>query len=72
MQKQEESAVHRIDQGLAEIDSLLTALIFISENVEEDQAELMRHAATALCYIALDKTGAAGREVSRLLRPMAA
>ncbi|ESY05362.1 MULTISPECIES: hypothetical protein [unclassified Mesorhizobium] len=64
----EEDPLNRIDQELAEIDSLLTALIFISENVDDHQHELMRHSATSLCYIAHDKIAAAHRDVSRLLR----
>lgn len=64
----EEDPLHRIDQQLAEIDQLLIALIFISENVEDHQHELMRHSATGLCHIAHDKIAAANRDVSLLLR----
>jgi len=63
-----EDAVHRIDQQLAEMSALLRALIFISENVEDHQHELLRHAATSLCYMADDKIAAANRDVSLLLR----
>ncbi|RUT80523.1 hypothetical protein EOD14_33355, partial [Mesorhizobium sp. M7A.T.Ca.US.000.02.1.1] len=37
-----EDAVHRIDQHLAESHDLLAALIFISENVEDSQHELLQ------------------------------
>ncbi len=60
--------LNRIDQQLAEIDQLLTCLIFISENVEDYQHELMRHSATTLCNIAHDMIAAANRDVSLLLR----
>lgn len=66
-----EDAVHRIDQQQAEIDDLLCALIFISENVEDDQHELLRHSAVSLCYTMLDKVRAASRDVSLLLRQAA-
>lgn len=70
--KNTEDAVHRIDQQQAEIDDLLSALIFISENVEDHQVELLRHSAVSICYVALDKIRAANRDVSLLLRLVAA
>jgi hypothetical protein len=45
----------RIDQQLAEVDHLINALIFISENVEDHQHELLH-----------DKILAAGRDVTQL------
>lgn len=63
-----EDAVHRIDQQLAESHDLLAALIFISENVEDHQHELLAHSAISLCYTVLDKLAAANRDVSLLLR----
>ncbi|WP_189343656.1 MULTISPECIES: hypothetical protein [unclassified Mesorhizobium] len=47
---------------------LLNALIFISENVEDHQHELLRHSAVTLCYTALDKIRDADRDVTRILR----
>jgi hypothetical protein len=63
-----EDAVHRIDQQLAESHDLLAALIFISENVEDHQHELLQHSAISLCHSVLDKIAAANRDVSLLLR----
>jgi len=63
-----EDAVHRIDQQLSEMSDLLRALVFISENVEGHQHELLRHSATSLCHCTLDKIAAANRDVSRILR----
>lgn len=57
-----------IDQHLAEMDGLMTALIFISENVEDHQHELMRHATVTLAYSVYDKIKAANRQMSRLMR----
>lgn len=56
----------RIDQQLAEVDHLITALIFISENVENHQHELLRHTAVTIGYCLHDKISAAGKDVSRL------
>ncbi|MER9622647.1 hypothetical protein NKI98_14605 [Mesorhizobium sp. M0222] len=61
-------AVQRIDQHLAESHDLLAALIFISENVEDHQQELLQHSAISLCHSVLDKIAAANRDVSLLLR----
>ncbi|RWI96063.1 hypothetical protein [Mesorhizobium sp.] len=60
--------MNRIDQQLAEMSGLLSALVFISENVEDEQVELLRHSAVTLCHCALDKIAAANRDVSRILR----
>lgn len=64
--------LHRIDQQLAEVDSLLASLIFISENVEDHQQVLLQHSAVTLCYCAHDKIVAANRDISLLLRLAAA
>ncbi|WP_287062668.1 hypothetical protein [Mesorhizobium sp.] len=50
------------------MSDLLRALIFISENVENHQHELLRHSAVSLSYCTLDKIAAANRDVSRILR----
>ncbi|RWF49945.1 MAG: hypothetical protein EOS50_30145 [Mesorhizobium sp.] len=68
MPTQTEDAVHRIDQQLSEMSDLLRALIFISENVEDHQHELLRHSTVSLSYCTLDKIAAANRDVSRILR----
>lgn len=60
--------LNRIDQQLAEIRQLLVAVIFISENVEPYQHELLQHSAITLCHCANDKIAAANRDVSLLLR----
>lgn len=56
----------RIDQQLAEVDHLISALIFISENVETHQHELLRHTAVTIGYCLHDKISEAGRDVTRL------
>lgn len=58
----------RIDQQLAEVDHLISALIFISENVEDHQHELLRHTAVTIGYCLHDKITEAGRDVSQLYR----
>ncbi|CDX54497.1 hypothetical protein MPL1032_190121 [Mesorhizobium plurifarium] len=63
-----EDIANRIDQQLSEMNGLLTALIFISENVEDEQIELLRHVSLTLCHTALDKIAVANRDVTRLLR----
>jgi hypothetical protein len=68
VQTEEEKAANRIDQQLSEMSHLLTALIFISENVEDHQQELLRHTTVTLAYCALDKIAEANRDVSRLIR----
>ena len=57
-----------IDQELAEMDGLLKAMIFISENAEDHQQELVRHSTVTIAYIVHDKIAAAGRQVNRLYR----
>ncbi|TIU48249.1 MAG: hypothetical protein E5W19_18510 [Mesorhizobium sp.] len=68
MHRHQEDAVNRIDQQLAEMRDLLNALIFISENVEDHQHELLRHSAVTLCYSAIDRIAVADRAVTRILR----
>ncbi|RUW50982.1 hypothetical protein [Mesorhizobium sp. M8A.F.Ca.ET.021.01.1.1] len=57
----------QIDELLAEMDSLLTASIYISENAEDQQHELLRHTTVSLAYITQDKIKAANRRVTRIL-----
>lgn len=58
--------VDRIDQHLGETEALLKALIFIAENTEGEQHELLQHTAVTLCWCAIDKLGAALSDLGQL------
>lgn len=51
----ETELIDHIDQQLAESDCLAAALIFIAENTEDYQIELMRHSAVTLAWAIRDK-----------------
>lgn len=54
-----------IDQHLGETEQLLRALIFIAEQTDSHQHELLQHAAVTLAWSAVDKIRAASREIFR-------
>jgi len=58
--------VDRIDQHLGETEELLKALIFIAENTDCDQHELLQHAAVTLCWCAIDKLDIALGDLGQL------
>lgn len=45
----------KIDQHLGESEALLQALIFIAEQTDSSQHELLQHAAVALSWCIIDK-----------------
>lgn len=49
----------KIDQHLGESEALLKALIFIAEETDSSQHELLQHAAVALSWSLIDKLRAA-------------
>jgi hypothetical protein len=54
-----------IDQHLGETEQVLQALIFIAENTDDHQQELLRHATVTLSWCAVDKIRQALRHLPR-------
>ncbi|WP_133674978.1 hypothetical protein [Aquamicrobium defluvii] len=56
-------SAYKIDQHIGESKELLQALIFIAEQTESEQHELLRHSTVALCWCIIDKLRCALREL---------
>ena len=56
--------VELIDQHLGETEQLLQALIFIAEQTDSGQHELLQHATVTLSWCAVDKIRETLRELS--------
>lgn len=57
--------IDRVEQRLADLDGLVSALIFLNEHAEDDELPTVRLCAVSLLYLATDVLSAAERELQR-------